>query len=287
MPTIFEMWRDKQSMFLFRQRELKCHSWFTSALASLSVSLSDTHAYTNIQTRFISWRVEALWGISECSGCSLADGVGCGVLNIKPEGHCATRWPCGLRLCRITLGTTSSPTPAGVIRCWSNHTHKHYLSCCHITNTRGCHLLGACLSLLWPQTEVIDLEDCDSCRLGVADWLLGPHSNAIYCMGYLFKCIMWFHCHANRVWSRQAFDCQKWWVTHLMPWHWKIRRHRKQVMAHWEKRGNLLTVTFLLNVAWRRRINTDGTPEWKITLSNSLLECHLVTPEDKSSIHTF
>lgn len=181
MPTIFEMWRDKQSMFLFRQRELKCQSWFTSALASLSVSLSDTHAYTNIQTRFISWRVEALWGISECSGCSLADGVGCGVLNIKPEGHCATRWPCGLRLCRITLGTTSSPTPAGVIRCWSNHTHKHYLSCCHITNTRGCHLLGACLSLLWPQTEVIDLEDCDSCRLGVADWLLGPHSNAIYC----------------------------------------------------------------------------------------------------------
>lgn len=177
-------------------------------------------------------------------------------------GHCATRRPCGLQSRRITLGTAASPTSAGVISCWSTHAHTHahpYLSSCHITNTRGCHLFCACLMLLCPQTEVMNLQEQSSCRRVVPDWLLRPNSDAIYCLGYcsLFRCLMWFHCHANRVWNRQAFDCHKWRVTHLMPWHWKIRGDRKQVMAHWEKRGNLLTVTFLLNVAWRRRINTE------------------------------
>lgn len=193
--------------------------------------------------RSISW-----WSRSWMSGWTAA-------------GHCATRRPCGLQSRQITLGTAASPSSAGVISSWStpNTQPTPSMSSCHITNTCGCHLLCACLSLLCPQTEAMDHREQNSCWHNLPDWLLRPNSDTIYCLGYcsLFGCIMWFHCHANRVWSRQVFDCHKRRVTHSMPWHWKIRGNRKQVMAYWEKRGNLLTVTFLLNVAWKRRINTE------------------------------
>lgn len=176
-------------------------------------------------------------------------------------GHCATRRPCGLQSQRITLWTAASPTPAGVIR-RSTHKPSPPPPTCHpvisatheavISSVRASHSFA-------PWTKVMNPQGPNSCPHVVPDWLLRPNSDTIYCLGFcsLFRFIMWFHCHVNRVWSRQAFDWHKRRVTHLVPWHWKIKGDRKQVMAHWEKRGNLLTVTFLLNVAWRRRINTE------------------------------
>lgn len=82
-------------------------------------------------------------------------------------------------------------------------------------------------------------------------WLLRRHSFTAQATAAFFRCIMWFHCQTNSARSRQTLqrcDCERR-VTHLMARHWKIKRDRKQVMAHWEKRGNLLAVTFLLNEA--------------------------------------
>lgn len=151
MPTIFQVWRDKRSMFLLRHTEQKCQSWFTSFLFSgfsFCHSLSHTHKHTHKYSEpLYLMTAGALWGMTVFR-VFISRWSRVWSIEYKAGGHCATRWPCALLLCRITLGTTSSPTSAGVICCWPNHTHKHYLSCCHISNTRGRHLFCACLSLL-------------------------------------------------------------------------------------------------------------------------------------------
>lgn len=203
----------------------------------------------------------------------LVDEVGCMWVNRQPQGTVPRR----SHVVCSHAGSRYRQPPLPHLLAWSpvgpHDTHKWlpYLSSCHITNTRGCHLFCACLTLLCPHTDVMNLQEQNSCRHLDPDWLLRVNSDSIYCLGCysLFRSSTWFHCHANRVWSRQAFDCHRRRVTHLMPWHWKIRGDRKPVMAHWEKRGNLLTVTFLLNVAWRRRINTE---QWQ----GSWMENHFI-----------
>lgn len=187
----------------------------------------------------------------------LADGVGCGWVDRQPRGTV----PRGGLVVPLTPDHARDSHLSH--RCWrdlllvhATHTPPVILS--YHQHTRLSSLLCVPHSPHPPDWshEPTGAEQLPTLRL----WLAAGHnSDPIYCLGYgsLFICIMWFHCHANRVWSRQTFDCHVRRVTHLMPWHWKIRGDRKQVMAHWEKRGNLLTVTFLLNVAWRRRINTE------------------------------
>lgn len=92
----------------------------------------------------------------------------------QAAGHRATRQPCGLQSRRITLGTSASPASAGVISSPSTpntQPARHHV----ISNTRGCHLVSACLSLLLtPQTEVINLQKQSRWQRVVPDWLLRP-----------------------------------------------------------------------------------------------------------------
>lgn len=173
--------------------------------------------------------------------------------------------PCGLQSHPITPGTAASPTSAGVIFSQSPpNTHTHHPPARHpITSTTHEAVIS---SLRGSQSRPHPIQSSPWHVL--PDWLRKPVQTALtvwVSAGFFSaEASCDFPRHVNRAWSRQLFDCTGRWVTHLMPWHWKIRGSRKQAMAHWENRGNLLTVTFLLNVAWKSRINSNAAPEWKM-----------------------
>lgn len=147
------------------------------------LSISHTHISSQSHAWGFAWNESVFRGFTG----PLADGVGCGWLNQQPRGHCATRQPCGILSSLITQGTAYPPTSTGVISCWSNHTQSTpptWLPSSHIINTRGYHLFSACLALLCPYTEVMNLQELDSCRRGVTDWLLTSNSDPINCLGH-------------------------------------------------------------------------------------------------------
>lgn len=183
--------------------------------------LSCIHGAPDRKSNPVSW---GEWGGGFVTA-PLVDGVCHGWVDGQAAGHRATRQPCGLRSRQITLETAASPASAGVISSPSTpntQPARHHV----ISNTRGCHLVSACLSLPPtppPQTEVTNLQKQSRWQ---RDDPATTHdkSDTVYCLGYcsLVRRIMWFHCHVNKVWSRQAFDYHKWRVTHLTPQHWKI-----------------------------------------------------------------
>lgn len=110
-------------------------------------------------------------------------------------------------------------------------------------------------SLLTPQTEVINLQKQSRWQRVVPDWLLRPSHTpfTVWVSAALSDVTCDFIAMSTRCEAgRHSTTTSGEWRT----WRPSTGKLVEQETSDGGNRGNLLTLTFLLNVAWKRRINS-------------------------------
>lgn len=160
---------DERRMFLLKSVLL---------LVLLQIPDDSWNTHLKMQTGSISgWR---LWS-GACSGRSISWWSRVWIIEWTTVGLGAMRQPCGLLSCWNHAADMLISH-----LCWRDllmgEPHARPKKKKKITRTWDCHLLGACLAHLCPQTELVNPQERSSCRLAVSP--LAAETPLIYRSGY-------------------------------------------------------------------------------------------------------